>query len=357
MRIRTLAVCLVCASSLWGQARRFSWQDLCFKNPGAPVCQGNDYAIKRQPPPKPASPSVVTNPTSPSARRPSAPQGSATPAMIVVGAVDWRFADPFADALIGLNLNGLTASPLGRSLIVQLGAKQGLTEADVQKIFDGLSGVDQVALSVRNNRVVVMLTGHVTDAGLPAPEAGLKAVSVSAGAMLVGHADAVDQAVTRISMKVPPTDSMRMAEAWQAGSEFWVLGSPSLLGKQAGPQALSAGIKRFSLAVSIRSRLTSDLAFEFSGVPSPAMLQTWQTKLGATSVDGNTVHLRTSMEADEVQQKFGEIAAGPLGQPLAALVESARHLPMRDTAVPRQTHPVIYGLDDGPRVVNQTPDR
>ena len=58
------------------------------------------------------------------------------------------------------------------------------------------------------------------------------------------------------------------------------------------------------------------------------------------------------MEAGELQQKFGQIVASPLGDRLEALVEAARYLPMRDTTVPKQTRPVIYGLDGGPKVVN-----
>jgi len=88
-------------------------------------------------------------------------------------------------------------------MITMLGAKQGLTEADTQKLFDGLSGVDQVAISVHNDRMVAMITGSVADSGLPAP--GLKAMPVSGGVMLIGHADAVDQAMQRIAMKGPPT--------------------------------------------------------------------------------------------------------------------------------------------------------
>src|SRR5437899_1598396 len=185
MRIRILALGLVWAASLYGQAHRTRWQDLCFKNPAAPFCRGNDYAIK--PPAKKkdaATPNVVTNPFPP-------PPQHVTPSVIVVGGIDWRFADPFADALVGFNFTGLSASPLARSLIAQLGANQGLTEADMRKIFDGLSGVDQVALSVHDNRIVAMVTGPVTDSTLPTPVAGSKAVLVSVNAMLVGHADAV----------------------------------------------------------------------------------------------------------------------------------------------------------------------
>jgi len=352
MRIRIIALnlvalSLVSAAAVYGQ-KKFYWQDYCFNHPASPVCRGNDYAIKPPPPParNSATPTVVTNP-SPSATR------TATPAMIVVGAIDWRFADPFPDALIGLNFNGLAASPLARSMITQLGAKQGLTEADMQKIFDGLGDVDQVAVSMRDNRMVVMVTGHVTDSALPSPEADLKAVPLSGNAMLLGNSEAVDQAVRRIAMKGPLSDLAHAAQERQASSEFWAIGSPALI----GPQAVSAGVKRFSLTVSIRNRFTSDVAFEFNGVPNANTLRTWQTSLGATTLEGNTVHLRMSMESDEVLRKFGQIAASPVGERLAALVEAAKYLPVRDTTVPKQTKPVIYGLDDGPRVVNQYPSR
>jgi hypothetical protein len=107
------------------------------------------------------------------------------------------------------------------------------------------------------------------------------------------------------------------------------------------------------LTVSFRDRLTSDLAFEFYGAPDAKTLEIWQTTLGATAVEGNIVHVRTSMEAEEVQQKFGQIAAGPAGERLASLLAAARYLPVRDTTVQKQNRPIIYGLDGGPRVLNQ----
>ena len=357
MRIPILTLGLLwAAAGLWAQSR-FSWQDYCFKNPAAPFCPGHDYAIKKPAPAKDTAPrSVITNPH-PSTPRNEAPRTAtsriATPALMVVGGIDWRFADPFPDALVGINFEGISTSPVARSMIAQLGANQGLGEADIQKIFDGLAGVDQVALSIRANRVVVMVTGSVTDSTLPAPEAGLKVVPVSGNAMLVGHPDAVDQAVQRMARQSPPAELTPLAEQLQASSEFWAIGSAGFV----GTQAISAGVKRFSLTVSIRNRLASDMAFEFNGVPSAGTLKTWQTTLGATTLEGNVVHLRTSMEADEVQQKFGQIAGGPLGQQLAALIQAARYLPARDTTVPRQTKPVIYGLDGGPREVNQDPIR
>src|SRR5260370_30226367 len=166
MRMRILALGLVWAASLCGQ-HRFRWQDYCFNHPAAPFCPGHEYAVKRPASTKDATPpNVATNPFLSTPR-------SVTPLVIVVGGIDWRFADPVADALVGINISRLSASPLGASLIAQLGANQVLAEADMLKIFEGLSGVDQVALSVRDNRIVAMVTGRSTNSTLPAPEAGL----------------------------------------------------------------------------------------------------------------------------------------------------------------------------------------
>jgi hypothetical protein len=345
-------VSFVWVASLCGQrGHHFSWQDACFKNPGAPYCQGRDYAVKRTRPGKDAAAGDTAAREGVTDPLPSTPQ-SVTPSVIVIGGIDWQFVDPFADALAGFNFMGLSASPLARTLIARLGANQGISETDIKKIFDRLSGVDQIALSMRDNRIVVMVTGRVTDSTLPAPE-GLKIAPVSGNAMLVGHADAVDEAVQRLAMKAPPTALTRMAAERQASSEFWAIGSAGVV----GPQAVSAGVERFSLTVSVRNGLTSDAAFEFDGAPSADTLGKWQTTLGETVLEGEVVHHRLSMEADEAQQKFGQIAASPLGQRLADLVQAARYLPARDTTVLRQNKPVIYGLDSGPKEVTQLPSR
>jgi len=273
------------------------------------------------------------------------------------GAIDWRFADPQSDALAGFHVSGLAASPLARGLIAQLGAKQNLTEADMQKIFEGLAGVDQIALSVRDNQVVVMVTGRVKELTLPPPEGPLKAVLVSGTAMLFGHAGAVDQAVQRIAAGVstpvpaahPPSEFTEFAEERQSTSEFWATASGQLV----GPEAVSDHLQRLSLAFSVGDRLTSDFALEFDGPPSAKTLQTWQATLGAATLEGNAVYAGASMQAAEVRQKFGQIVASPLGERLAALIGATRNLPLRDLNALKQTHPVIYGLEDGPRVVNQ----
>ena len=145
----------------------------------------------------------------------------------------------------------------------------------------------------------------------------------------------------------PTSELADFAAERQSTSEFWATASGQLV----GPDAVRDHLQRLSLAVSVGDKLASDFAFEFDGPPSAKTVETWQATLGAATVEGNAVYSSTSMQANEVQQKFGRIVASPLGEPLAALVGAARNLPLRDLNALKQTHPVIYGLDNGPKVV------
>jgi len=339
--MRILALGLASAAVLCAQYRHhFSWQEACFNNPGAPYCQGHEYAVKPQPAKKdpPSSKSVVSNPFASTERSPAA-------TIVEVGGIDWHFADPSADALLGINVGGLSSSPLERKLISQLGAGQGLGEADMQKILSGLSQVDQIAISVRNDRAAMMITGPVADLPASGIEPGMKAVAYP-GAMLVGHADAVDQAAQRITAKGPSAELTALAQQLQGGCEFWAVGSASAMGPQAG----SLGLKRFTLAVWVRDSVMADLALEFNEAPTEKTLNMLRAS-NPVSVEGNVVHLRMSAGRDDVQQKFAPFVSSPAGQRLAALVRAAQYLPPRP-ATASKAKAVIYGLDEGPREIN-----
>jgi hypothetical protein len=333
MRICILG--LLSTVALWGQKpSRSVWQDRCFNNPGAPYCQGRDFAVK---PTKPENSKPGKVSSFPSTPQPVAPSG-----------IDWSFADPAADAILGVNFSGLGASPLARGLIAQLGARAGRTEADIKKMFEGLSGIERIVVSLRDGQLVALLMGSVMGSTLPADEPGMKIASISGSAMLYGSADAVDQAVQRMAAKAPPSELAQWAEQRQASGDFWAIGSARVVGQE----AVNAGVKRFSLAVSMRDRLTSDLAIEFNGDPSAKTAEQWSS-LGASTLEGKELHVRMTAEAGEVRQKFGPIVASQAGEQLAAVVEVAQHLPRRDINVLKQTKPVIFGLEGGPKVVNQ----
>jgi hypothetical protein len=331
MKIRVFASVLVCTVCLQGQ-HHFSWQDACFKNPAAPYCPGHEYAVK---------------PTKNGTPAPGLPGSPFTNSAIDASGIDWRFADLSPDALLVLNCRKLSASPQAHQLIDQLAAKQGFSQAEAQNIFRKLSSVEQVALSVRDNHVALMLVGRAPDSVLPAPESGWKAVPLARNALLIGDVQAVDQAVQRISTESPLGELASLAQQRQADTEFWAAGSA----KFAGEAAANAGVKQFSLTASLHDSFRSDTAFELNSVPDAKAIQPWLSSLGDAKVEGNIVHAMVSMEGDG--QNLDKIASGPIGERLGVFIRSARNLPVRDTPTTVHTKPVIYGLDEGAKEVKQ----
>lgn len=336
MKIRILGLGLACALCLCAQ-KRFSWQEACFKNPRLPYCQGHESAVKH------------TKDEVNARGRTTGVVPSMLDNTIDAGGIDWRFADPSADALAVLKCGKLAGSPAGRALIEQLGANQGLDQEDVRTSLRALTGADQVALSVRGGGMVFMISGRMPGSILPAPDAGWKAVPLEGNTILIGHADAVDQAVKRMLARSPLGEFAQRALERQADGEFWAVGSAKL----AGQEAMAAGVKRFTVAASMGDRLTSDTAFEFGGVPDATAIQTWLSTLGEAKIEGNVVHARMSTEAGGMHQRFGTIAGSPLGQRLGAFIGPARYFPMPDDATTKHSRPVIYGLDEGAKEVKQ----
>ncbi len=143
---------------LFGQ-KKFSWQDYCFfNNPAAPFCPEQEAIMAIKPGPKqaPSAPSkaVINNVFTPPEREiGEADEALWSAGSIGVSRIRFRRTGP------GFDLGSLSASPLARTLVNSLGAKAGLKESDVQKLFDNLADVDQAAFSVKGERVVVMITG------------------------------------------------------------------------------------------------------------------------------------------------------------------------------------------------------
>ena len=344
MKSRLLVFCVSSTVSLWGQHRHFSWQDACFNNPTLPYCDGHEFYSKHPNSLKDAKPG--TGGTSAGDPQPSTIQKLA-PSVIVVGSVDWRFADPAADVLAGFKGGKLGIPPLARNMIAELSSRQGLPDSDLHKVFAGLSGAEQIVLSAREGQMVLLVAGRSESSTLPALESGWKAVPVVGNGMLIGNAAAVDQAVERMANQGPLADSTRFAAQQAAYSEFWTVGS----GKLAGSQPASQGLVRLSMTASFRDGFKGDATLEFNRVPDEKALGMWPAGLGSATVDGNAIHVQISADADKAAQMFGQIAASPIGQPLATFVKAARSLPAPDANAALRTKPVIYGLDNGPREV------
>lgn len=339
---------LVCVAA-FGQ--KMNWQDHCFNNPGSPVCKGHEYAVK--PAPKENAPSGVTRTMFPSIQN-GGPRGQGNfgsggaPIMDALGsAMNWKFADPSADVIAGISVKALTASDLAKHLVGQLAIQGGLSQPDVDALFQKLSDTEQVTVSVKNNQVVAFVIGQVPDAivqsgSLTFADTGLKAVQVSRFAMLVGHVQAVDQALARIADGAPISGLTTLAEMRaRSGAEFWAIGSAAFV----LPEAARAGAMRSAMTVWIRDVVTTELAFDMNGAPTPAALRSAQARLGPVGVEGNTVFTRTAMNGNDMVAQFPAMMGGPVGGQLSALVVAARYLPASDPAA-KKRKPTIVGLDD-----------
>src|SRR5258708_22594128 len=119
MKLRLLAFGLAWTLCLCAQ-RKFNWQNACFNNPGAPYCPGHDFAVKRTKDGKTPAGGAYSG------------LASASPTLDAAG-IDWRFADPAADALAVLSCRKLSASPIAQNLIDQFGTHQGFSQAELQK--------------------------------------------------------------------------------------------------------------------------------------------------------------------------------------------------------------------------------
>jgi hypothetical protein len=328
VKIRTFALGLALMTSLFGQ-KSFSWQNACFNNGALPYCQGRDFAVKPTKPGKNGSMGGSYGGTPMTA-------DDAAPSVIGMSGINWRFADPLAESLASVSFNKLSPSPLARFVMSALGANQGLKEANMGPIFDAFSSVDQVALSIRGGQILIMVTGYSTESTLPALEAGWKAVP-NGNTMLIGPAEAVDQAAQRIAADGPLSELARLAGKRQANGDIWVASSTD-------PEAVKAGAKRLVVTASMRDRLTGDSVFEFGQAPDAKIISTLPVGPGVTSVEGNKVHVKMSVEIDKVQPSLAEIAGTPLGEYLWVLVKAGRYVPARDPAkaLPK---PKISGLD------------
>lgn len=324
----------VCAGSLCAQSygpKVNDFTESCFRNPALPYCKTRDFVPKS---------GAGNSGAAYGAASTGAPQATLDSA-----GIDWRFADPFADSLAVLDCVRLSTSGFARDLIARLGSAQGLTPSQAQDVLHALSGVRRIALSVRGDAVLIMVTGRPADAVLPALESGWKALPLGASAVLIGPSAAVEEASRRLLAGDGLAGFPLAAQHRPADAAFWMIGSATL----AGSDAVAAGAKQFDLAASLADPLSIVTTFHFDAAPAPAAIRPWLNTLGGVSVQGQIIRAKLSLDQSGLQQDSTQLAASPLSVGLAAVIRSARYLPVRDNAATVHTKPVIYGLDDGPR--------
>lgn len=168
-----------------------SYEDYCHDNPHAPTCHDGkpldiSDAMKQYEYHPKLGDSTVSAPTATRQVR-TAPQvttlssraprsrASASPTVIQIGELDWRFAHPHPDLLIGMDLESLLGSELMRTLLRGWAGKLGATPKEQDQMLAGLGDAKRILISIYNKDMLAMMVGKIGN--LPVgPQAGGVAV-------------------------------------------------------------------------------------------------------------------------------------------------------------------------------------
>jgi hypothetical protein len=300
---------------------------------------------------------------------------------------DWRFADPGAQLIGGLEVHALLNSPLVKGALDQAAAKMGNAAPMMQMTLGTLGGVSQVFFSITGRQEdaegLMMVKGTLDDAVARAFLQGAVAGSngtqpkpqqpkmdmarVDASTILIGSPALLSAAVRRMQLPASavPNQLLARAKTLAEGNDFWFGGT---LPDVPAVALIGGGIKGLALGLSMQNdfRLqisldmpTAELAQQMAAQVRKSMDETRQSKTGPdmkveTKVEGTTLRIMASMDGAQVLQvlterlKDGVPAPGALfgGGPTKPVTTRAQ------PAAPQGPRSVkIYGLDDGPKEI------
>jgi hypothetical protein len=315
------------------------------------------------------SPAQATAPqparvTAPQPARVNAPQGprvqgarsSASPGMIQVGELDWRFAHPHPDLLIGMDMESLLGSDLMRTLLRDWAGKLGATPKEQDQMLAGLGDSKQVLISIFNNDVLAMMVGNIGNLPVGPQAGGLQFTRLSEDTALMGTEGGSFGAITRMKLPALPNAQHDEPKLMARTYDFWVWGKPGrLAGLGAGANGNSP-VKKIKLGVSFRDGFNLQLILDTADSASAARLLAAMQKnsprgmVGA--LEGTSIRYAMALDRDAALQRFAGFMTDSMGKQFAPLIAAARQMSAHQAAAPRPAGKIVIdGLDDGPKEV------
>jgi len=335
------------------------------------------------------------------ARAQAAP--AAEPAAALDTAPDWRFADPAADLIGGIDVQAVLQSPFVKFALDQGAAKAGGTVPGLEPTLKLMRGVSQIYFSTsgrdQDTGLLVMMRGSLNDAAATALLQGARIAGgkpskpgetrklgppdiemrrVDAATVLFGDAARLDAAVERLRGPASATPSPLAARAKElsAGNDVWIGGTfPNI----PAVAMLSASIRGMAFGLSLREgfRLqasvdmtTPELAQAVEAIAKKSVADAQrQNNINVQpeiEVAGSTVRVKVAMTQDQFLKMVQEqiAASGPTAGSLFGPAFGASSGASSGNGAPQptsvQAQPVqpqkpptvkIYGLDDGPKEV------
>jgi hypothetical protein len=350
-----------------------SYEYYCHDNPHAPTCHDGkpldiSDAMKQYEYHPKLGDATVSAPTMARPARtaprvttlsPRAPRtrSSASPSIIQVGELDWRFAHPHPDLLIGMDLESLLGSELMRSLLRQWAGKLGATPKEQDQMLAGLGDAKRILISIYNKDMLAMMVGNIRNLPQGPQAGGLQFTRLSEETALMGTEGGSFGALTRLKLQALPNPQQDEAKLMARTYDFWVWGrADRLAGLGAGANG-NTPVKKIKLGVSFRDGFNLQMILETPDGSSAAHLLAEMQK-GAPSgmvggVEGNSVRYAMVLDRDAALQRFAGFMTDSVGKQFAPLIAAARQMSAGHGvgARPSAGKIVIDGLDDGPKEV------
>jgi hypothetical protein len=287
--------------------------------------------------------------------RPRARVG-ASPSMIQVGELDWRFAHPHPDLLIGMDLESLLRSDLMRTLLRDWAGKLGATPKEQDQMLAGLGDSKRLLISIFNKDVLAMMVGNIgnlPEGGLPG---GLRFTRLSTDTVLMGSDGGSFGAMTRLKLPPSPNAQQEEPKLMARTHDFWIWGRPDRL---AGPGPGTAGtspITKMKMGLTLRDGFNFQMILDTPDAASAARLLEGMQRTSPRgmkgAVEGNSVRYAMVLDRDAALQRFAGFMTDSVGKQFAPLIAAARQMSARQPATPRPAGKIIIdGLDDGPKEV------
>ncbi|HXP84497.1 MAG TPA: hypothetical protein VN841_07250 [Bryobacteraceae bacterium] len=318
------------------------------------------------------------------------PQAPQSPAQ----QVDWRFADPGAQLIGGIDVHSLLNSPLVKAALEQAAAKMGPSALVMQMTLGTVSGVSQVYFSItarkEDGEGLMMIKGTLDDAAVraflqgaasgagatpssePKPaQPKMDMARVDATTILMGSPSQLSAALRRIQRPASavPNPLVARAKTLAAGNDFWIGGTlpdiPAIALIAGGIKGLALGISaqkdlRFKISLDMA---TAELAQQMAAQAQKSAGEALHTQAGLDTkveakVVGTTLNITSSMDGDQILKVLAEklqdgvppgalLGVGPTKATPATTASQPAPAP-----VPQGPRTVkILGLDDGPREV------
>jgi hypothetical protein len=312
----------------------------------------------------PTSPATMTAPQPtrmtappPSMRVPPA-RASASPALIQVGELDWRFAHPHPDLLIGIDLENLLGSELMRALLRDWAGKLGATPEEQDKMLTGLGDGKRILISIFNQDILAMMVGNIGELPDTAMPGGLRFTRLSNDVTLLGSQVGTFGAMTRLKLKALPNPQQEEAKLMARTYDFWVWGKADRLAGLGRSMSATTPVKRIKMGASFRDGFNFQLILDTADPVSAARLLASMRKTSPRgmqgAVEGSSVRYAMALDRDAALQRFAGFMTDSVGKQFAPLVDAARQMSTRQAGAgaPRSAGKIVIdGLDDGPREV------